>query len=165
MTHRDVLLLVPRFCSCKTGLIGWQLHLLWRFNFRGAHIVYKKVLLRERNRHTARHVAALSPDGEYPHPVPTGGLRPSCLDRGGSPIQSQQGGGFPRGTLCLEGWGTPSRKDGYAPVRKNGGTPPPSGRMGYPLPIGKDGGTPQSGRMGVPPQLERMGYPPSPIRT
>ena len=57
----------------------------------------KKVLLRERMRHTARPVAALSPDwgGEGdPHPVLTGGgVLPSSSNRGGGTPSSPDWGG------------------------------------------------------------------------
>ena len=61
----------------------------------------KKVLLRERKRHTSRRVASarygdLSPDGGggVPHPVLDGGRYPILLT-GGTPIQSHW---IPQGT-------------------------------------------------------------------
>ena len=83
----------------------------------------KKVRLRERKRHTARHVAsacyaALSPGwGE--------GGTPSQVWMGGCPIQ----------TIVSAGWGTPWTWDGV----------PPISWMGYPLP-GPGTGYPSSAR-------------------
>ena len=85
---------------------------------------HKKVLLRERKRHTAYPV--LIGGGGYPYPVLTGrGGTPSSLDQGrgggGAPIQSRWGEGYP----IQSQWGVPPiRKNGYLPIRKDGASPP-----------------------------------------
>ena len=106
----------------------------------------KKVLLLKRKRHTARRVAALSPDlptGEgVPNPVSIGG---------GTHIQSWGGVGIVPHQVLIGG-GAPSSPNG------GGGTPssPERGHwwMGVP---------PSSGRMGVPPIWDLAGV--SPVRT
>ena len=85
----------------------------------------KKVLLHEWKRHTARHVAALSPDlvtgGEV------GGGDPSSPDRGIAPSSPNEG--VPPSSLDRGLGGIPHQPDGT----------PLSGRMGVPPPppIGK----------------------------
>ena len=123
----------------------------------------KKVLLRERKRHTARlvasaHHAGLSPDGEggIPHPV---------LDRG-YPIQSQWE--LPQGTpiLILDwvpshpdlGWGTPISRIGYSPILILDGVPPYQQDGVTPILI-LDGYPSPIIRIGCPP-ISRVGYPP-----
>ena len=109
----------------------------------------KKVLLRERKRHTARrvastHYAALSnPD----------------LVRGGYPIQTELGWG----TLPPE-MGYPLAWDGVPPPLEMGnprpgmGYPPRPG-MGYPPKLGW--GTPPDLGQGIPLPRPGMGYPPT----
>ena len=123
----------------------------------------KKVLLRERKRHTDHRVAALSPD------FPTGRVPSSSPDRWGTPIQSQRGG-IP---YQSQGGGTPSSPHGGYPhpvptggyaglppsVRKNWGTL--IRKNGVAPLLGKDGGTPHQNLMGVPP-CWRMGVTPHP---
>ena len=87
--------------------------------------VNKKVLLRERKRHTARRVASASyaalsnGAGGVPHPVLAGTLQPSRPGQGGT-----QGTPHPDLSLCTPlphpdlGWGTP-------PVQTCDGVPPP----------------------------------------
>ena len=62
----------------------------------------KKVLLRERKRHTARRVANIG------YAVPVGGTPIPGQDRGDTPIPGQDGG-TPWGRMgvppCREGWG------------------------------------------------------------
>ena len=104
---------------------------------------YKKVLLRERKRYTARRIAsacyaALSPDqGGYPNQLMgrgysiqswTGGT-PFSPGQGGYPTQSWTGG-YPSVT-------SPIKKDevssmGYPSVQTWDGVPPWSRRMGHP---------------------------------
>ena len=75
---------------------------------RSKHIGNKKVLLCERQRHTARRVAstryaALSPNGGVPHPVLNGGV----------PIQSWMGVPHP----VLGGGGSTQTWDGVPPLQ------------------------------------------------
>ena len=109
--------------------------------------VNKKVLLRERKRHTTHNVgsaryAALSPDlgggggppssanGGYPHPVLMGRIYHHQVLTGVPPSRFD--------------WGTPSSSNRVFPGV------PPSGRMAVP----------PSGRMVVPPVRTGWGYPP-----
>ena len=113
-------------------------------------IVNKKVLQRERKRHTARRVAsarsaALSPDGKggYPHPVPMGRrVPPSSRDDGGGGVSpsSPDDGGYPHPVLTE---GT-HRKDGGTPLSRRIRVPPFPHRQDYMgvTPLSADGGTP-----------------------
>ena len=70
---------------------------------RGSFICNKKVLLCERKRHTAHHVAhacytALSPGGTN-HPVLTGGVTPSSPNEGISPSNPSVGWVYPHPVL------------------------------------------------------------------
>ena len=151
----------------------WKLSALcqWRFlevpkrpplppNSPAKYIKEKKVLLRERKRHTARRVASaryvdLSPDRGVPYPADGGGGYPSSPGLGvphpvlgGTPFQVWTGG-TPHPDL---GWRYPP-----SPLQQDG--VPPSQVW--------DGGTPDLSRPGMgsvpPPPIERMGYsPPSP---
>ena len=119
----------------------------WSFS-RTHRIDNKKVLLRERKRHTTRRVASTHyavPDGVYPlswdltwTPFPGldgGGYPFPGLDRGGgTPFQVWMGEGVtqsqvwkgvqPPSQVCMGG--TPIRKDGGPPLSgKIGGSPPP----------------------------------------
>ena len=97
----------------------------------------KKVLLRERKRHTAlRVVSASFPDG---------------WGRGGTPSNLGWGGVPGNPLLILDGvppsaeWGTPhpDLEWGYLPSRPGWGTPPLSGpEMGYPPPPSAEWGIP-----------------------
>ena len=120
-----------------------------------SHFITRKVLLRERKRHTARRVAsvryaALSPDGRVPHPVldscplssPGQGVTPiqSCPGKG-YPIQSRVPYGIPHPDLGLDLDGrypsVPPSIPGMAvlPCPDLGwGTPHPDLGMGYPPP-------------------------------
>ena len=124
----------------KTKLFSQKITLLIETN------VNKKVLLRERKRHTARRVASdrystLSPD-----------------EGGGYPIQAWLGGylipgwGYPIPCLDL-GWGTSCHLDGVPPpiswIRYP--SPPPGPGMGYPTPPGWGNPRPDLG-WGTPPQ-------------
>ena len=124
----------------------------------------KKVLLRERKRHTARRVASTH------YAVPVGGTSPLSWDLTwtvgyllprpgwGRRVPHPRSGYGGRGTpfpgldggypLPRSGWrDTPFLGQGTPPSRPGRGTPPPLGRMGYP-PVGG---------MGVPPpQLVEM---------
>ena len=100
-------------------------------------INYKKVLLRERNRHTAHRIASTH------CPV----ISSSSPNGGGYPIQSQ--------SLTWMG--------GYPLLWPSMGYPPSWPGMGYPLPSGRMG-NPLSGRMGVPPSA-RWGTPPPQMLT
>ena len=135
----------------------------------------KKVFLRERKRHTASRVAALSPD------LPTGAT-PSSPDWGGGgrychpvPIQSHQGvppffltGGYPSSSDREYSHPVPGRMGG-TPIRKNGGTV----RTGWgypPPPVRTWRGTPPVGEWGYPlwsepppPDGLEMGSPPLPV--
>ena len=118
----------------------------------------KKVLLRERKRHTARHVAstrcaALS----NPDLVPGqgGGIRSQVQGGvGGYPVPGPGWGG---GCTCSQVWGVPSpRSRGYPIPGLGEGTPSRpvwGGTLGTPLP--RPG-------MGYPLTGPEMGYPPPP---
>ena len=123
----------------------------------------KKVLLRERKSHTARHVAsaryaALSPEGGRGYPIQSwtrgypiqswmeGGGTPSqvwtgrvphpVLDRGSkNPIPGLDGGGYP-----IQSWigGTPE----YPPIWTWNGVPPPCLDLGWVPPLSAGWGTP-----------------------
>ena len=138
---------------------------------------YKKVLLRERKRHTARrvasaHYAALSNNGGYPIQSWVGGT-PSSPIQGGFPIQSWPGE-YPIQSFHHEdlGSGTPPiRWMRYPHLDLGWGTPlhqldavPPLGLwMGYPPSAGWS--TPQSGPgMGYPCQLNEVLSPSPPSR-
>ena len=124
----------------------------------------KKVLLRERKRHTTRHVAstryaALCNGGEG---TPGRGV-PHLRSRGVYPISGL--GGYPISGLG----GTPSqvwgvlhlRFGGAATPSQVGGTPSyPDLRWGYPLPRPEIGYPLIRPGMGYPPRPE-MGYPPT----
>ena len=116
--------------------------------------VNKKVLLRERKRHTARRLArprsaALSPD----RLVGGGGVTPSSPDWRGIP-SSPDGGGVPPSS--------PGRGGGVPPISQMGVSPHQKGR-GIP-PVRKDGGIPHLGiGKGIcppPPSGTWSGYPP-----
>ena len=97
----------------------------------------KKVLLRQRKRHTARRVAStrfsdLSPDvggGGYPPvlilirypPVSRMGYPSTCLDLGWAP-PGWTWDGVPPPCLNL-GWGSPRQQDGVPPSRPGMGVP------------------------------------------
>ena len=109
----------------------------------------KKVLLRERKRHTTRRVASaryatLSPDmGRGGTPFNPGG--------GGGGTPSSPGGEYP---ICLDlGWGTPSSAGWGTPLDLGWGTPP-SAEWHTPLPSGPE--------MGCPHQLDRVSLMPGP---
>ena len=64
--------------------------------------INKKVLLRERKRHTDRGVSSTTRDGVPPQPGPTGGGVPEVgYPPSGYPLSRSDGGGYLR-------WGTPS---------------------------------------------------------
>ena len=96
------------------------------FSFQSTILLNRKVLLRERKRHTARRVDALcpdggtisGPDGGYPHPVLTGGY-PHPIQTGDVPPSGRMG--YPL-----------SGRMGITPIRKDRGTP--CQWMGYPPP-------------------------------
>ena len=102
----------------------------------------KKVLLRERKRHTARRVASTRfADGGVP-PIPglDGGGIPSSLGRGVPQVPSHPdlGRGYPGYPRPRSGWGVPHSADGENPIQSwmgrgtPGYLPPPSGPgMGY----------------------------------
>ena len=92
----------------------------------------KKVILRERKKHTVRHVAStrfaeMSPDwgGRVPHPVLDRGVPHQVLTRGYPPSAGW-------GTPCLDlGWGTPIQTwDGVPPFSRMGYLPPIQTRDG-----------------------------------
>ena len=127
---------------------------MWRQQFK---IWNKKVLLRERKRHTARRVAsALYADLSrgVPHLRSRGGTPSHVLGGTLSHVQ----GGYPipclRGTLPM-GW-VPCPMSGGYPVPYLGGTP--SQVQGYP--ISGPGGTPARPGMGYPPGQTWDGVPP-----
>ena len=120
------------------------------YKFKLTSTIYnKKDVLRERKRHTARHIAstccaALSPGGGR-------GVVPNAVQRGGggvTPIQSIWGGvahsslrGYPHfqagwGTPCQAGWGYPLVRLDAPPPSLSGVLfpPPPSGWMGWGYP-------------------------------
>ena len=96
-------------------------------------MINKKILLRERKRHTTRHVVALSPGGEHHHPVTI---------VGSTPIQSWLGGG-----VHIQSWW---------------GVPPSSLNGGYSHPVPIEAGTPIQAWQEVSPSSPNRGYPPSP---
>ena len=120
----------------------------------GIMLIHKKVLLRERKRHTARHLAsaryaALSNDGGFPIQSWTGGYSIPGLDEGAYPIQFWMG--YPRGTP-VQTW------DGYPPSKPGTGYSPMNW-MEYPhLDLGW--GTPSTSWMGYP-TWTWDGYPPA----
>ena len=99
----------------------------------------KTVLLRERNRHTARRVAsARYAGGEVPHPRSGRWVLPHPRSGGYYPIPGPGG--------------TPSQvRGGVLPHPRLRGYPPARPRMGYP---------PARPGMGYPPARPGMGYPP-----
>ena len=130
----------------------------------------KKVILRERKRHTARriastHCAALSnPDLVGGYPVPGQGGTPS---RAGQGVPHPRYRGYPIQTWSGGTPGTPPTGMGY-PLQPEMGYPRPG--MGYPLPRPRMGCPPIWTWDGVPPYLDlgwgtplprpEMGYPP-----
>ena len=110
-------------------------------NCNSLHLFYekqvqdKKVLLRERKRHTARRVAsacyaALYPDGGGgPHPGPQ--ARSRC--RGIHPRSKGAGEANPS-QVWIGGYPIPGTDEGYSIPGQDGGTPipPPGPGMGYP---------------------------------
>ena len=131
----------------------------------------KKVLLRERKRHTAYHIASaryddLSPDGRVPHPVLDGDT-PSDVWTGSVPHPRSGWGGTPSSL----GHGVPHPRSGFGyprvpptwtsdrgyPIRgldrgcQLDGVPPPGSGMEYP---------PSAGWSTPPPPGPGMGYPP-----
>ena len=130
-------------CECFVFNFLKELQRIMRYCF--LKLRNKKVLLRERKRHTTRRVAnarpaALLMGGGYSDPVLTWGVPPSSPNRVG-------------GYTC----GTPISHMGYLPVNQMG-YPLPISRMGYP-PVGKDGIAPL-GSMGVPhPPIRKDGVP------
>ena len=126
----------------------------------------KKVLLCERKRHTARHIAItryadLSPDRQEGYPIHSwiGWGTSSSLDGYGHP-HPDLGWGYP----LSAGWSNPLSRSGmeYLSISRMGYPPP---RMGYPLSTGYLGqGTPPPSRpgMGYPPSSAGWGYPPPP---
>ena len=99
-----------------TSLVAWDPTRFYRHPCR--HGLNKKVLLRERKRHTDRGVSSTTRSGVTP---------PARFDRGGGYLRwgtsqpGPTGGGYPRwGTpLAGPGWGTPP------PPAPGRGTPPP----------------------------------------
>ena len=111
----------------------------------------KKILLRERKRHTARRLACARfadwrGGGWYPIQSWTGGggLSHPVLDWGGGGVTpSSLGWGVPQGTphsRSAQGWGVPRSADGGTQSSLGWGYPPRSG-WGVPHPV-LDGGTP-----------------------
>ena len=138
---------VSLWCSFVHTLACFHLQTLCRVQ---KYFNHKKVLLRERKRHTDRRVASTryadpagggggyTPDG---HPPAEGIPQVGAPLLGGYPRQEPHcRGGYPRREPhCLDlGWGTPPPGPGW-------GTPPlPGPGMGYP----------------PPPPVSWMGYPP-----
>ena len=127
----------------------------------GGRLHNKKVLLRERKRHTARRVVSARYAGGVPHPVMVGGTPFS--HGGGYPIQSWWGGypGYP--PPSRPGMGYPHHPDhhqtwdGVPPHHSDLGWVPPTIQTwdGVPPTIQTwDGVTP-------PPSRSEMGYPPT----
>ena len=110
--------------------------------------MYKKVLLRERKRHTARHIASTCYAVLVGIPPPPswdltwmGGVPPSQVQAGGTPYQvqvgalprSRWGGGTP--FAGLDAGGTPSQVQVRGvPLPRSGQGVPPSQVQGVPLP-------------------------------
>ena len=119
--------------------------------------------MRERKRHTARHVASARytnlSQGGYPIPCPGGTLSQVC---GGYPIPGlggsphpRSGGGYP--IPCLGGVSAQSRPGmGYPQPDLGWGTTPARPGMGYP---------PARPGMGYPPARPGMGYPALDLRS
>ena len=134
-------------------------------------ILNKKILLRERKRHTARRVASaryaalFNGGGGLPHPVldgwrgvpypvlDGGGVTPSSpgWGEGGTPSRPGQGVGVPHPVLVQGGtphpeleWGTPCQLDGIPPPQSRPGMEyhPSRPGMGYPPPHQLDGDPP-----------------------
>ena len=139
----------------------------------------KKVLLRERKRHTARRIASAHPaavlagggGGEYPWPVLAGGGGTSVLSwLGGTQVLSWPGeypspvlaGG--KGTPVLSwlgvslSWGTPRARTGVPHLCRTGDTPFPHLGLGYSP--SQDWDTPTWHWGTLPPPPVRTGYPP-----
>ena len=113
---------------------------------KNGKILNKKVLLRERKRHTTRRVASAAMLGGVGYPVP--GL-------GGYPIPGLGGVPHPRGVPSPRSGGYPIPGPGGVPHPDLGwGTPPARLGMGYP---------PDQTWDGIPPRPE-MGYPPCKCR-
>ena len=135
------------------------------FSGRSANFVQKKkVLLRERKRHTARRVASARyadlSGGGYPISGP-GGYPIPCL--GGTPSQVVGGVHRPRswgGTLSHV-QGVPHPRSGGYPIPGLGGVPHP--KSGVPLHHLDLAGVPPSDlRWGTPQHLDLAGVPPGP---
>ena len=143
----------------------------WNWRPKTNGISNKKVLLRERKRHTACHMAgahyaALYNGGGVPHPVLAwGGVTPSSPGwQGervphpvswpeGTPSSPGQGGGYP-----IQSWlggGTPSSP---------GCSTPSIPGQGVPHPVSWPGGTPSSPGEGGTPSSPGWGYSPTPSR-
>ena len=138
--------------------------MLYEYQISYCKIIFcnKKVLLRERKRHTARRIAsaryaALSGGGDTPSQVWGGGVPRSGLDGGG---------GYP--IPGLGGYPSQGRGRQYSPGFDGGGHPIPG--QGYPFPgrgypsqvhwVLPGWGTPQTWD-GVPPTIKTwLGYPP-----
>ena len=115
-------------------------------------LLNKKVLLRERKRHTARHVAStpsvvLTGVNPIPGPDPDGGT-PSL----GVPL-SRSRWGYPHLDLAGVDGGVPHPwwRRGYPPSGLNQGTPLSTFRWGYPI----------TGQVLPPPHLDMARVPPS----
>ena len=121
----------------------------------------KKVLLRERKRHTARHVASAHYAGEggIPHPVMVGGTPSRHV--GGVPHPGHGGGGYP--IQVMVGRGTPSSHGGEGyPIQSWGGTPgiPHHPDLGWVTPHHPD--LARGGTLGNPPTIQTWdGVPPN----
>ena len=145
----------------------------------GDHPAYRKVLLRERKRHTAHHVAsaryaALSPGGGGPYPIQSwmGGGTPSQVWMGGVTHQVLDEGypipdldwGVPPcyGTPHLNlGWGTPHLNLGWGtPLLAGWMKYTPVSRMGYPPHLDLGWGAPPTSWMGYSPAWTWVGESP-----
>ena len=162
--------------NAENGLILQNWKLLHFYTFK------KKVLLRERKRHTVRHVAsarstALSPDGNnlIQSPQRGWGLAPSIPNRAGVPPSSPKVVPKPvqMGVTPIQSWWRipPSSPNGWVPhpVLMGGTQGTPSARWGT-LPLLARWGTPSSGwgyprRLDAPPphrwceQTENITFP------
>ena len=138
------------------------LHRGWHFNFKWKTFIYKKVLLRERKRHTARRVVS-TPSVVLPGYPPRGGYLTRVPPPGGVPDPgTPPPGGYPDPPGGLPDLGTPpggvpdpgSPPGGYLTrVPPRGGTWP-----GYPPGGGTWPGPPPGGgtRTPLPPRVDRQ---------
>ena len=144
-----------RFMSIS-GLDQWNLFEAQSIPFITKINRNKKVLLRERKRHTARSVASARYAGAGGTPSSHGA---------GVPHSVMVGGGYPIQSWWRDTTGTP------LPSRPGRGTPPPTIKtwLRYPLPSKPGWGTPlPPSRLGwgTPPTIQTcLGYPPPTIQT